>query len=45
MDDLTICKSCFQEIPEGEPWHLRYNRKAGLLEPNHDKCPLKRAPE
>ncbi|OLD79060.1 hypothetical protein AUF62_00625 [archaeon 13_1_20CM_52_20] len=32
----AICKSCFKEIEDGEPWHFRYSARAGLLEPVHD---------
>jgi len=42
MGKGAVCKSCFQEIPAGEPWHYRYDRKAGLFEPIHDKCPPKK---
>jgi len=38
MGDGTICKSCFKEIEDEEPWHYRYNARAGLLEPVHDTC-------
>jgi len=33
----AVCKSCFKEIEDREPWHYRYNARAGLLEPVHDK--------
>ena len=45
MDTGTICKSCFQEIPEGEPWYYRYDRRAGLFEPVHAKCPPEKSIE
>jgi len=41
MGTGKICKSCFQEIPEGEPWHYRYDKKAGLSELVHDQSPPK----
>jgi hypothetical protein len=41
----AICKSRLEEILEGEPWHYRYNRRAGLFEPVDDKCPPKRSIE
>jgi len=39
MGNGTICNSCFKEIEDGEPWHYRYNARAGLLEPIHEVCP------
>ncbi len=41
MDSGTICKSCLREISDGEPYHYRYNERASLLEPVHDRCPPK----
>jgi len=38
MGDGAICNSCFKRIENEEPWHYRYNSRAGLLEPVHDKC-------
>ncbi len=40
MRNPPICQSCRNPIleGEGETWHYRYNGKAGLLEPVHDKC-------
>ncbi len=38
MDDSALCQACFKRIENEEPWHYRYNSRAGLLEPVHDKC-------
>ncbi len=37
----TVLQTMLSRIPEGEPWHYRYDRKVGLLEPVQDKCPTK----
>src|SRR5207302_11392305 len=31
-------QSCHKSILDGETWHHRYEAKAGMLEPLHDKC-------
>jgi hypothetical protein len=37
-DSIMICQSCHKSILDGETWHHRYDAKAGMLEPVHDKC-------
>jgi hypothetical protein len=32
-----ICQSCHKSILDEETWHLRYDARAGMLEPVHDK--------
>jgi len=33
-----IFQSCHKSILNRETWHLRYDARAGRLEPVHDKC-------
>src|SRR2546426_10604180 len=31
---IMICQSCHKSIHDGETWHLRYDARAGMLEPS-----------
>jgi len=35
---IMICPAFHKSILDGETWHHRYDAKAGMIEPVHDKC-------